>query len=179
LKEHEADMKTAELCGKHNVSAAMFYQWKAKFSGMEVNDAKKLRHLRTFNLQRLTLKQAPPAAEDSPAVRRMSRSSAAILLLLTLVAIVRLLPTYTTFGQTYDEPFHIAAGMEWLDKGEYTYRILHPPLARVAVALGPYLSGLRWPGSPVTYEDWWELGCRPPRCGPSGRADPHALHSTA
>jgi len=65
-----------------------------------------------------------------------------------------LLPTYTTFNQTYDEPFHIAAGMEWLDKGAYTYHLLHPPLARVAVALGPYLSGLRWPGSPVTYEDW-------------------------
>ena len=91
-------------------------------------------------------------------MRRVSRSSAAILLLLTSVAIIRLLPTYTTFNQTYDEPFQIAAGMEWVDKGAYTYELVHPPLARVAVALGPYLSGRRWPGSPVTYEDWREAG---------------------
>ena len=44
--------------------------------------------------------------------------------------------------------------MEWLDNGAYTCELVHPPLARVAVALGPYLSGLHWPGSPVTYEDW-------------------------
>ena len=31
LKEHEAGMKTAELCRKHNISAGTFYQWKAKF----------------------------------------------------------------------------------------------------------------------------------------------------
>jgi len=104
------------------------------------------------------LKQVPRAAEDSSAVRRISRSSAAILLLFTLIAVIRLFPTYTIFNQTYDEPFHIAAGMEWWDKGAYTYHLLHPPLARVAVALGPYLSGLRWPGSPVTYEDWRGTG---------------------
>jgi len=33
--------------------------------------------------------------------------------------------------------------MEWLDKGTYTYEFLHPPLARVAMAVGPYLKGLR------------------------------------
>jgi 4-amino-4-deoxy-L-arabinose transferase-like glycosyltransferase len=33
--------------------------------------------------------------------------------------------------------------MEWLDRGQYTYQWEHPPLARVAVALGPYLAGLR------------------------------------
>ena len=49
LKEHEAGMKTAELCRKHNVSAATFYQWKAKFGGLDVNDAKKLRHLEQEN----------------------------------------------------------------------------------------------------------------------------------
>ena len=104
------------------------------------------------------MKQVLAASEDSSAVRRISRSSAAILLLLTLVAVIRLLPTYKTFNQTYDEPFDIAGGMEWLDKGTYTYEFIHPPLPRIAVALGPYLSGLRWPGSPVTYEDWNETG---------------------
>ena len=49
LKEHEAGMKTAELCRKHNISAATFYQCKARFGGLEVNDAKKLRHLEQEN----------------------------------------------------------------------------------------------------------------------------------
>ncbi|HYB61976.1 MAG TPA: glycosyltransferase family 39 protein [Methylomirabilota bacterium] len=51
--------------------------------------------------------------------------------------------TWNILSATYDEPYHIAAGMEWLDKGTYTYESQHPPLARVALALGPYLRGLR------------------------------------
>jgi putative transposase len=38
-------MRTAALCRKRNVSGATFYQWEAKFGGMDVTDAKKLRHL--------------------------------------------------------------------------------------------------------------------------------------
>ena len=49
LKEHEAGLKTSELCRKHNISAATFYQWKAKFGGMDSSDAKKLRHLEQEN----------------------------------------------------------------------------------------------------------------------------------
>jgi len=105
------------------------------------------------------VKQVLAASEDTSAVRRISRVDVAILLLLTSVAVARVFATYTTFNQIYDEPFHIAAGMEWLDKGSYTYELLHPPLARVAVALGPYFSGLHWPGSPViTYPDWYGVG---------------------
>ena len=67
-------------------------------------------------------------------------------LLLLCVAIARLVPTYTLFNETSDEPFHIACGMEWLDQGTYTYERQHPPLARVAMALGPYLMGSRSQG---------------------------------
>jgi len=42
-----------------------------------------------------------------------------------------------------DEPAHIGAGMQWLDKGLYTYEAKHPPLARIAIALGPYFKGIR------------------------------------
>src|SRR6266700_2460358 len=49
--------------------------------------------------------------------------------------------TYAVFSHTYDEPAHIAAGMELLDRGTYTYEQQHPPLARLAVAIGPYLLG--------------------------------------
>ena len=36
LREQEAGMKTADVCRKHGISPATFYQWKAKFGGMEV-----------------------------------------------------------------------------------------------------------------------------------------------
>ena len=49
LKEHEAGMKTADLCRKHGISPATFYNWKAKFGGMDVSDAKRLRHLEDEN----------------------------------------------------------------------------------------------------------------------------------
>jgi PQQ-dependent dehydrogenase (methanol/ethanol family) len=47
------------------------------------------------------------------------------------------------YNQTFDEPAHIAAGMEWLRDGSYSYDPQHPPLARVAAALGPMLDGAR------------------------------------
>jgi len=43
------DIGTEGLCRKHNISAGTFYQWKAKFGGLDVNDAKKLRHLEQEN----------------------------------------------------------------------------------------------------------------------------------
>jgi len=49
LKEHEAGMKTADLCRKHGISDATFYNWKAKFGGMEVSEAKRLKALEDEN----------------------------------------------------------------------------------------------------------------------------------
>ena len=43
IKEQEAGMPTAEVCRKHGISIASFYKYKAKFSGMEVSDALKLK----------------------------------------------------------------------------------------------------------------------------------------
>ena len=65
------------------------------------------------------------------------------MLLLAGIGVVRIISTYHVFSQTTDEPAHVATGMEWLQWGTYTFEPLHPPLARVAVAIGPYLSGLR------------------------------------
>ena len=59
------------------------------------------------------------------------------------LAIVRVVSTYTVLNGTYDEPVHVACGMEWLQWGSYTCEPQHPPLARIAVALGPFLKGLR------------------------------------
>jgi Dolichyl-phosphate-mannose-protein mannosyltransferase len=61
------------------------------------------------------------------------------------LAIVRVASTYTVLNGTYDEPLHVACGMEFLEGDTYTCDPQHPPLARVAVALGPFLKGLRLP----------------------------------
>jgi putative transposase len=49
LKEHEAGVAVAELCRKHGMSSATFYSWKARFGGMEVSDAKRLKSLEDEN----------------------------------------------------------------------------------------------------------------------------------
>jgi len=49
LREQEAGAKTAEVCRKHGVSEATFYKWKAKYGGMEVSDARRLKALEVEN----------------------------------------------------------------------------------------------------------------------------------
>lgn len=49
LREHEAGARTADLARKHGISEATLYNWKAKYSGMEVSDAKRLRALEDEN----------------------------------------------------------------------------------------------------------------------------------
>src|SRR5207245_11622376 len=68
-----------------------------------------------------------------------------LAVLVALIAILRIGSAYPKISQAYDEPAHIACGMEWLDKGTFRLEPLHPPLARVAAAIGPYLAGARLP----------------------------------
>lgn len=49
LKEHEAGVPVADLCRKHGVSNASIYKWKAKYGGMDVSEAKKLKALEVEN----------------------------------------------------------------------------------------------------------------------------------
>ena len=49
LREQEAGAKTADVCRKHGISGATFYKWKAKFGGLDVSDAKRLRGLEDEN----------------------------------------------------------------------------------------------------------------------------------
>ena len=49
LREQEAGVPTAEVCRKHGVSSATFYKWKAKFGGMDVSDARRLKELEDEN----------------------------------------------------------------------------------------------------------------------------------
>ena len=59
LAEQERGETTAEVCRRHGISSPTFYKWKAKFGGMEVSDARKLKVLETENarLKRLLAEQ--------------------------------------------------------------------------------------------------------------------------
>ncbi|MCK1593561.1 IS3 family transposase [Bradyrhizobium sp. 164] len=81
LKEHEAGVSVVDLCRKHGVSDASIYKWKAKFGGMEVSEAKRLRTLEDENtrLKRLladamldnaALKDLPGKEVVTPAGKR-------------------------------------------------------------------------------------------------------------
>lgn len=49
LKEQESGVPVADLCRRHGVSEASIYKWKAKYGGMEVSEAKRLRALEEEN----------------------------------------------------------------------------------------------------------------------------------
>ena len=49
IKEQEAGLPTAELCRKHGLSPATFYKLKAKYGGMDLSDAKRLKQLEDEN----------------------------------------------------------------------------------------------------------------------------------
>ena len=60
LKEGEAGMKAADLCRKYGMSQPTYYQWKAKFGGLEVSDVRRLKGLEEENrrLKKLVADQA-------------------------------------------------------------------------------------------------------------------------
>jgi len=49
LKEQEAGQRTADICRKHGISEGTFYKWKAKYGGLEVSDARRLKALEDEN----------------------------------------------------------------------------------------------------------------------------------
>jgi putative transposase len=49
LREQEAGVSTADVCRKHGISSATFFKWKARFGGMDVSDARKLKALEDEN----------------------------------------------------------------------------------------------------------------------------------
>jgi hypothetical protein len=75
------------------------------------------------------------------------------LAVLIVVALSRVAATWDVYSVTYDEPYHLAGGMEWLDRGEFTYGPMHPPLARVAGAFGLYMNGYHTRGERDVYAE--------------------------
>ena len=64
LKEYEAGAKTADLARKHGISEPTFYAWKAKYGGMSISDAKRLKQFEEENakLKKLLAEQMLDAA---------------------------------------------------------------------------------------------------------------------
>ncbi len=64
LREQEAGAKVADLCRRHGISDATFYNWKARFGGMDVSGAKRLKSLEDENarLKKLLAEQMLDAA---------------------------------------------------------------------------------------------------------------------
>jgi len=97
------------------------------------------------------VRSEPESPKPAPPPNWISRHSLKLALSLVTLATIRIVATYPVFNHTCDEPAHVACGMEWLEKGIYRFEPQHPPLARVAVALGPYLAGAHLPGTMSFY----------------------------
>ena len=96
----------------------------------------------------------------------LSRSHARLVVGFLLgIALLRVMGTYRTVGQTSDEPAHLAAGIEWLDGARFDYEPKHPPLARVTAAVGPWLDGRHSMG----HSDIWLEGSAILEDGPDYR----------
>jgi putative transposase len=67
LREHEAGLKTADLCRKHGISDATLYKWKAKYGGLGVSEAARRRALEDEN--RRLKKLLAEAVLDNAALR--------------------------------------------------------------------------------------------------------------
>jgi 4-amino-4-deoxy-L-arabinose transferase-like glycosyltransferase len=80
-----------------------------------------------------------------------ARAAAAARLALALIILLSCAlaaGSWRVYSNTWDEPEHLAAGIELLDRGQYEYDTEHPPFGRVLLALGPYLAGARSFGTP-------------------------------
>jgi hypothetical protein len=73
----------------------------------------------------------------------LERRSLALALAAIAIGALRIAATYTELGVTFDEPAHLATGMQYLADGVYRYETQHPPLARAMDALGPYVAETR------------------------------------
>jgi putative transposase len=49
LREHEAGAKAEEVCRRHGISSATFYKWKAKYGGLDISEARRLKSLEDEN----------------------------------------------------------------------------------------------------------------------------------
>jgi putative transposase len=77
LREQEAGASVADVCRRHGISPATFYAWKAKFGGMDVSQAKRLKTLEAENakLKRLYADAMLDKPQRAPALRHIECSA--------------------------------------------------------------------------------------------------------
>ena len=84
------------------------------------------------------------------------------LWLFTVLALIRIVAGDFANSQAYDEPAHVAPGVEWMERGTYLIDALHPPLARIAIGLPLYVVGVRFsqipPKANATPESLFAIG---------------------
>ena len=88
-----------------------------------------------------------PETQHNPRSLRWAQSDwpwAICVFVLIGMAVVGIENSWTALSATYDEPYHVANGIEWLGQGTQS-DLEQPPLAQGAIALGPYLKGIRSP----------------------------------
>ena len=83
----------------------------------------------------------------------LERHSLAVAIAAVAVAALRIGAAYPETGLTWDEPAHVACGLEYLAQHVYRYETQHPPLARAMAAAGPYLEGVRPQGVADMYQE--------------------------
>src|SRR5690349_10380200 len=90
---------------------------------------------------------------------RMERVVAGVTIALVVAATVWTIVSSAALSVTFDEPHHLATGMEWWQFGAYRWWTENPPLPKVLTALGPYLAGVRLPGPPASLgSNPWDIG---------------------
>src|SRR5271165_2422004 len=98
----------------------------------------------------------PPAvirpSEPRPSFLQRPAVSMIVVALLIGIGILRIVSTYHVFNATIDEGPHLACGIQWF-QGTYTYDQKHTPIARISVALLPYLAGVRGQGDPSFWQE--------------------------
>ena len=107
---------------------------------------------------KLTAENTVRSANENLSSRNNPAKASSFLQWLLFVIIVgtgciRISATYGQLTQTFDEPAHIACGLELLDRGTYYYEPQHPPLARVMAALPLYIAGARSHRLPNMWEE--------------------------
>src|ERR1700681_588499 len=86
LKEAEAGAKTKELCRRHGISEATFYNWKAKYAGMTVTEARRLKELEQENAK---LKRLLAEAELDKAAKMVSPQAKRVTTASRILAVYR------------------------------------------------------------------------------------------
>ena len=75
-------------------------------------------------------------------------------------AVVWTVASASALSMTFDEPHHLATGIEWWQFGTYRWWTENPPLPKVLTALGPYLAGGPGKRTPATLTGPWDAGIR-------------------